>query len=144
MPTWATRHLEVIPDLELPRAHLNGAAQAEPAADTPGSDEWARTIDKLLAIRQLEDDWDGQGSPAPSVEVVDSALVLALLLRREGIASPSLVVQGVAGDVCFDWQPGGGKYIELEVTGPYTADVFIHTPGQPLRHLTLSGSGAAQ
>jgi hypothetical protein len=143
MPTWATRHLEILPALELPRAQLNGAAQAGPAADAPGSDGWAQCIDKLFAIRQLEDDWDGQGSPAPPVEVVDSALVLALLLRREGFAPPSWVVQGVAGDVCFDWQPGGGKYIELDVTGPYTADVFIHTPGQPVRHLTLSGSGAA-
>jgi hypothetical protein len=136
MLTWATRHPELIPGLELPRF----AAPESDAAVGAGAEElteWNRRIDELLAIRQLEDDWDGQGSPAPAVEVVDSAIVLALLLRRAGIAPPCQAVQDVQGSVCFDWQPGGGRYIELEVTGPYTADVFIHTPNQPPKFIRL-------
>lgn len=119
MPTWATRHLKITPNLELPRAQRNGQA-----TDARRAAEWDQRIDDLLAIRQLEDDWDGQGAPAPTIDVVDSALVLALLLRQEGIVPPANIVQGVAGDVHFDWQPGDGRYIELVVTGAYTADIF--------------------
>src|SRR5437588_11009825 len=119
MQTWAIRHPELTAALELPRHHQNGAARPDPAATG-----WDECIDGRLAIRQLEDDWDGQGSPGPAVGVVDSALVLALLLRRDGAEPPTGVVQGVGGEVVFDWQTPGGKYIEVEVTGPYAADVF--------------------
>ena len=130
--TWAIRHPELTIGLELP---VHPATSAAPAIDRARS--WDKRIDQLLAIRQLEDDWDGQGTPAPAVEVVDSALVLALLLRRDGIEAPTGVVQGVNGDVLFDWQSPGGKYVEVEVNGPYTADVFIQVPGQPMKHLRL-------
>jgi hypothetical protein len=102
---------------------------------------WNRRIDQLLAIRRLEDNWDGQGTPAPGVEVVDSALVLALLLRTEGVEAPTGVVQGVTGEVLFDWQWPDGKYLELEVTGAYTADLWVHEPGLPLKHVELQAGG---
>ena len=136
MQTWATRHPELSAGLELPVHSASDAHDPSAAAAA-----WNQRIDQLLAVRQLEDDWDGQGSPAPAVEVVDSALVLALLLRQAGVEPPTGVVQSVGGEVLFDWQ-SPDKYVELEVTGPYTADVFIHVPGQPLRHIPLHASDA--
>jgi len=133
MQTWAIRHPVLTAGLELTPHYLNGAAHA--ADSTAKSWDW--WLDKLLAIRQLEDDWDGQGSPAPTVEVVDSALVLAMLLRRDGAEPPTGIVQGVSGEVLFDWQSADGKYVEVEVTGPYEADVFIHKAGQPLKHVRM-------
>ncbi len=131
MQTWATRHPALASELELPQQSLVTATRN----DKPDEKTWSQQIDKLLAIRQLEDDWDGQGSPAPTVEVVDSALVLAILLRQDGVIPPTGIVQGVVGEVLFDWQSADGKYVEVEVTGPYEADVFIHQPGRPLKHL---------
>lgn len=133
MRTWAIRHPELTAGLELP---VHEGTETAPAIDRTA--RWDKRIDQLLAIRQLEDDWDGQGTPAPTVEVVDSALVLALLLRRERVEAPTGVVQGVNGDVLFDWQSPDGKYVEVEVTGPYTADVFIRLPGQPIKHVRLA------
>ena len=107
MQTWAIRHPEFTNGFELP-VHI-------PVSATPDAEQarrWETSIDRLLAIRQLEDDWDGQGTPAPPVEVVDSALVLALLLRQEGIEAPTGVVQGVNSDVAFDWQTSDGKLVE--------------------------------
>lgn len=131
MQTWAIRRPELTVGLELP---VHQPTDAAPVADQV---HWEKRIDQLLAIRQLEDDWDGQGTPAPAVDVVDSALVLALLLRREGIEAPTGVVQGVNGDVLFDWQSPDGKYVEVEVTGPYTADAFIQLPGQSMKHVRI-------
>ena len=136
MQTWAIRHPELATGLGLPLHRRNGTAQLEHVART-----WDERIDRLLAIRQLEDDWDGQGAPAPAVDVVDSALVLALLLRHDGVVPPTGVVQGVGGEVLFDWQ-SPDTYVEVEVTGPYAADAFIHVPGQPLRHIALRATGA--
>lgn len=141
MQTWAIRHPELAVGLELP---VHTATDPAPAAEQARC--WDERIDQLLAIRQLEDDWDGQGTPAPTVEVVDSALVLALLLRRAGVEPPSSVVQGVNGDVLFYWwQSPDGKYVEVEVTDPYAADVFIQLPGQPMRHVRVEAqeSGGA-
>lgn len=133
MQTWATRHPAFASELELPQ-QSEVAVDALPN-DKPSVKTWSQQIDKLLIIRQLEDDWDGQGTPAPTVEVVDSALVLAILLRQDGVIPPTGIVQGVVGEVVFDWQSPDGKYVEVEVTGPYKADVFIHQPGQPIKHL---------
>ena len=131
MTTWAMRRPVVAHDTELPRTELN---QPFGKMEDP---IWSERIDDLLGIRQLEDDWDGQGAPAPTSDVVDSALVLALLLKKEGIAPPKLVTQGPAGGIHFDWLPGGGKYVELRVMRPYQAEMIIHVPGSPTRLVTI-------
>ena len=133
MTSWATHTPVAGGSLDLPRASANGSHEA-----APDDAIWAERIDELLGIRQLEDDWDGQGTPAPPTEVVDGALILALLLRREGIAAPNGVTQGMAGGVHFDWQPADGRYIELQVTAPRTAVVYVHTPGAATKRYTIA------
>jgi hypothetical protein len=126
MPTWAARVPNLSARLGLPREPDDAPVRGDGTADQV----WTKRIDQLLAIRRLEDDWDGQGSPAPAVEVVDSALVLALLLRTEGVHPPTGVVQTVCGEVLFDWQWPNGKYVDLEVNGVYSADLYVAEPGQ--------------
>jgi len=130
MTTWAMRRPVVSEESELPRSPIKTDSDGE-------NSKWSAWIDELLTIRQLEDDWDGQGAPAPVTDVVDSSLILALLMRREGIAAPNLVTQGPSGRVHFDWLPGDGKYVELQVSAPNQAFVYIHTPGLPLRQYAL-------
>jgi hypothetical protein len=133
MVAWSTKATVAGAAIELPRV----ASSTHPSAlSTDGV--WTERIDELLAIRQLEDDWDGQGSPAPATDVVDGSLILALLLRREGIVAPNGVTQGVTGGIHFDWQPADGRFIELQVTAPGRAVVFIHTPGAPTKRYTLA------
>src|SRR4051812_32505232 len=38
---------------------------------------WTQLIDTLRALRDLEDDWDGQGAEAPHPALVDGAITLA-------------------------------------------------------------------
>jgi len=136
MTGWATKSPVVATGVELPRAVRTGAVESETIDPT-----WAVRIDELLAVRQLEDDWDGQGTPAPATGVVDSALILALLLRREGVAAPTLVTQGLSGGVHFDWLPGDGRYVELQVTEPQHGFIYVHTPGQAVLEYPISGLG---
>jgi hypothetical protein len=133
MTSWATKSPVVTKEVELPRVVAQGHGTDDPL--------WVERIDELLAIRQLEDDWDGQGTPAPAIDVVDSALILALLLKREGFAAPNLVTQGLSGGVHFDWLPHDGRYVELQITAPQHGFIYVHTPGQPVKEYTLTGLG---
>jgi hypothetical protein len=39
-----------------------------------GSRTWDQLIDELLGIRNLKDDWDGEGTEAPPPALVDGAI----------------------------------------------------------------------
>ena len=95
------------------------------------SDGWSRCMDALLEIRQLEDDWDGLGAPAPEVALVDSARSLAQIWRQDRVTPPCRVVAGLTGTVLFEWQGAGGEYLEVEVTCPHHAEWVKMIPGVP-------------
>ncbi len=88
---------------------------------------WKKCLVSLLEIRELEDDWDGQGTPAPTTNVVDSATILAVMLRQRGVRPPTTTLQGVAGDVFFEWQWPDQSNLTLEVEGPFEARMFRST-----------------
>jgi hypothetical protein len=87
---------------------------------TPAS-AWSQVIDKLLALRGLEDDWDGQGAKAPPVALVDSAMTLAQHLRASNTRPADYVIAGVNGTVIFEWH-GPAEYLEIEVVAPNQAE----------------------
>jgi hypothetical protein len=131
---WATLQKETVS--HLPRLDV---VSPPGAASTAGhsEDKWNERIDKLLEIRRLEDDWDGQGADAPSPALVDSAIVLAQILRQNGVETPCRVVAGVNGTVILEWQEGKDTYTEIEVVEPYKADGFRVAPGQEPEHWTI-------
>jgi hypothetical protein len=129
---WATLEPDVLP--KLPSAARNGVATGS-AARVEAAD-WKRCIDTLLDIRLLEPDWDGQGSPAPAPEVVDSAIVLAVLLRQKHVIPPTETVQSVAGSVVLNWQWPDESSFEIDVLAPDTADVYLMPAGKPTELLS--------
>ena len=136
---WATLQPDVL--AKFPQQMRNGVANTSPAAPHLSADaeKWKKCIDSLLEIRLLEDDWDGQGSPAPAAEVVDSALILAVLLRQHHVVPPNFTVQSVQGSVILEWQRPDGTTFEIDVTEPDAADVFLMVPGQPAQHWEIKG-----
>src|SRR4051794_1952575 len=84
---------------------------------TPPTRTWSQVIDDLLALRNLENDWDGQGAEAPNPALVDGAITLAQSLRTEGRRPADFAVAGVNGTVVFEWHDSSG-YLEIEVTAP--------------------------
>jgi hypothetical protein len=97
-----------------------GSPVLHPSCRT-AADGWKRCIDALLVIRELPDDWDGQGTAAPPTEVVDSATILAVMLRRGGVRPPTVTVQGLIGDVAFEWQWADQTTLTLDVDEPFSA-----------------------
>jgi hypothetical protein len=83
---------------------------------------WSEVVDDLLAIRNLDDDWDGQGAEVPRPELVDWAISLALAMRDAGIRPADFAIAGVNGTVFFEWH-SPADFQEIEVTAPYEAEV---------------------
>ena len=113
--------------------HIGGGAVWDMDRPDPGQKEWADILDRLNGFSGLQDDWDGLGAKAPSLELVGSALEFARLLRQIGHEPPSSVAAGPDGTVLFDWQ-AGPLYVEAEITTPYHAEWMQVVPGQPARH----------
>lgn len=82
---------------------------------------WAQLIDDLLAIRGLNDDWDGQGAVAPHSALVDFAIALAKHFQASRKEPADRVIAGVNGTIYFEWHDGAG-YLEIEVTTPQQAE----------------------
>jgi hypothetical protein len=91
---------------------------------------WGPTIDELLRLRRLRDDWDGEGAEAPAPELVDSAITLAQDLQARGWLPPERVLASVNGTIYFEWHTPHG-YVELEVTSPGEAECRFVPCGSP-------------
>jgi len=142
---WTTLKSELVN--RFPTQSLNGAANGKPMVatleQTASADGWKRCIDNLLEIRLLEDDWDGQGTEAPTPELVDSAIILAVLLRQAYLAPPCRTVQSLNGGVILEWQWHDQTTFEIEVVEPFVADVYQLVCGQPPQHWQVGNSSSA-
>lgn len=98
---------------------------------------WEPWVQKIAEYQHLDDAWDGAGAKAPSLELVESAIGLAHLLRDREMLPPSRVVPGIDGTILFEWQLPDGTYAEIEVVRPLFAEVMVIEPGKPARHWTL-------
>jgi hypothetical protein len=78
-------------------------------------------IDELLRIRNLKDDWDGEGTEAPHPNLVDAAIILAQNLAASGFPPAERVIASVNGTIYFEWYTPLG-YEEIEVMSPLDAE----------------------
>jgi hypothetical protein len=105
--------------------------------EIPDAGPWEPAVQKMVALKNLGDDWDGQGARTPTEEILASAIGLAYTLRAQGVDPPSRVVPGPEGSVIFEWQSADGSYTEVEIVGWLAAEVMLIEPGQPAKHWTL-------
>lgn len=67
---------------------------------------WDAICMQLLRFYNLEDNWDGEGSPAPIKELLDFVRKRIDTWRQEHDA-PARVLITNNGDVAFEWLTGG-------------------------------------
>jgi hypothetical protein len=75
---------------------------------------WPLLINDLQALRELTDDWDGQGAEAPKPGVIDAAVRLAQDFQAVQVPPADRAIAGVNGTVYFEWE-GTDGYFEIEV-----------------------------
>ena len=92
---------------------------------------WALADDKLLALRNLADNWDDLGALAPTPELVDSAITFFRSLRAlDDIFPPNRVLAGPMGEIVFEWQ-SPGVVLEVEIERPGVAEFYRKEVGRP-------------
>jgi len=89
--------------------------------DGPRND-WDSIIDELLRMRELQDDWDGEGSVAPEKALVDDVTSYTYWRKKANELAPARVIATVNGTICLEWTING-LFIEYEFVEPDRGEV---------------------
>lgn len=98
-------------------------------------DPWKRTLTALARLPR-ENDWDGEGAPAPDPDVIRSVELLLERLRHASAEPPSRILALPDGGVLIEWQSGKVR-IEIEVCIPFEGEEMVVQEGQAPAHRTL-------
>ena len=76
---------------------------------------WENVARKVDSFSLLQDDWDGDGSRAPTINVIDSAYLFVQELASLGAPVPKRVFVGTQNSVILEWR-ANDDLNELEIT----------------------------
>ncbi len=86
--------------------------------------DWNNIIDELLRMRELQDDWDGEGSIAPQTALVDDLTSFAYWQKQRNELPPDWIVATVNGTICFEWYVDG-FFREFEFVAPDVLEIRV-------------------
>jgi hypothetical protein len=89
--------------------------QEKPNPSAENEKAWKAVFAKIEEFRKLEDDWDGEGSLAPSSEIINASIKLAERLRQT--ETPPHVEPSVNGTMHFEWGTREFSH-DIEVVSP--------------------------
>ncbi len=124
---------------EFSRSIARPVVVAHPQLSAPtfvSNSKWARpTIDRLVALASLKDNWDQRGSAAPRADVLSFAwTILAQIMPSDGKV-PVIIPLGNGG-VQIEWSAPHVD-LELEVTRPFNTSAFLFEDGQDDSEIAL-------
>jgi hypothetical protein len=145
----------MIATIETPAKNASGAAKQIETRTSPGPEkdssflkverrqhdleQWDRCIRSLAALRDLEDDWDGEGARAPVIENVVRAIQFIELLRGTVPTLPvPCAAAGVSGDVLLFWRTRGYS-LQAEIIQPHRFEWMQMEPDGAAQHWTDGG-----
>lgn len=82
---------------------------------------WAEARNELRKMRDLKDDWDGEGTAAPGALLIDRAFIVANCLDSNGYPPPNRVHVTVNATICFEWFHDS-VYQEAEVVSDWKVE----------------------
>ncbi|MBI5319804.1 hypothetical protein [Bradyrhizobium sp.] len=111
----------VNPVNELVRSSIKPVVVTRPQLSSPSvvhRSSWARpTVDRLIAIAPLRDNWDQRGSAAVRADVLSFAWQLLVQIMPEDGAAPVAVPLGNGG-IQLEWSSNRGD-LEIEIARPF-------------------------
>jgi hypothetical protein len=94
---------------------------------------WDQALNSVAKLRDLADDWDGQGARAPEVANLDQTAAWITEMRRWRHAlPPNRVSPGTLGEVILEWR-AESFHLVAEISNPTDVDWLLNVPGQPIR-----------
>lgn len=102
-------------------------------ASTETNAQWERILSDVVRLRDLEHDWDGQGSLPLDRNNMDAVVAWIIDMRCWSQALPPRCVSpGTAGEVVLEWR-GDEFQLAAEVNTPEKVEWLLSVPGQPVR-----------
>lgn len=112
------------------------ASHEDARANGTAEDAWRHTIEALVCLQDLEDDWDGQGAQrVDAANVARSIELVRCMSIWPQALPPDQVVPGVTGEVLLIWQRTG-VLVEAEISDPEKTEWLLTVEGQPARQWT--------
>jgi hypothetical protein len=100
--------------VQLPTFAFNVPAESE-TTTAAGRMSWDEAFEKADALRELGEDWDGQGASAPCSRHIDGCrILLSSIQEGDLLPPPTFVAAAPDGAVCVEWQWKGIR-LEAEV-----------------------------
>ena len=132
-PTLADSRISLLSPLVSVTAPCESGGESEMSRRAGTDAQWDRISNDLLRLRDLEHDWDGQGSLALDRANADAALRWINEMRRWRQAlPPSCAVPGTTGEVVFEWR-GDAFQLAAEISNPEKIEWLLNIPGQPVK-----------
>jgi len=89
-----------------------------PGVRANGRDWLMQALDRLQSVASLPPGWDGEGSPPPTAQIVESAVGFLQYLQRDDVPLPFICpISG--GGLQLEWSTDG-KEIEIEFLNQQT------------------------
>lgn len=111
-----------------PHALITG----NPLSDVREVDDWwLQAARQLEAIARLPNNWDGEGSLAPSAQIINAASDLLKCLFKTGIIDKPHIYPTRDGGVQFEWERDS-KYVEIELVAEGAASFYFCDEAQRL------------
>lgn len=112
---------------ELVRSSFKPVVVARPQLSPPSvvhRSKWARTtIDRLMALAPLRDNWDQRGSAAVRADALSFAWQMLSQTMPEDGASPVIVPLG-SGGIQLEWSSDRAE-LEVEIMRPYQISALL-------------------
>jgi hypothetical protein len=137
--------LMILPDLN-PPAIVSTVESAMPAlasasaisADIRAIQSWHDRELEFAAIREFGDNWDGYGSPAPTVAAMDAAaFFLRAFKERDPRNPPMRIALSPDGFLTADWIDGDAL-VRAEIQDSNEIEWMIAGPGRPTEFVTTT------
>ena len=87
---------------------------------------WQDVFHDLSKLRNLKEDWDGDGAQVPDPEILVSTWHLLVAKWQASIRAPDRVMPTIDGSIIVEWQENDGL-IEYEIDEPGSAEVMFTT-----------------
>lgn len=71
-------------------------------------------LDSIITLMSAPD-WDASPAPVVAPETVAKSRAIMVALRKRGVAAPYLYPIGGSAGISFEWAPGGGWEVDMEV-----------------------------
>ncbi|MBB4257303.1 hypothetical protein [Bradyrhizobium sp. CIR3A] len=117
---------------ELVRSSFKPVVVARPQLTSPSvvhRSKWARTtVDRMMALASLRDDWDQRGSAAVRGDVLSFAWqMLSQIMPEDG--KPPVIVPLGHGGVQIEWSSNGAE-LEVEISRPFQVSALLVEKGR--------------